>query len=112
MRVIKVKKGRLISIDNNGDEIKVSRMPMRIDGEMEIPDGLDSDVITIKNNLIIENADLVTEKADRVAWEESKPARTNARQAVVNRIVPNFRYRSATLADLQELLMLLDWNQG
>lgn len=112
MRVIKVKNARLIVIDNSGNEIKVSRMPMRIDGKMEIPAGLDPDVITIENNLIIENADLLEAKADRTAWVESEAARINSRQAIVDRIVPNFRYRGATLADLNELLMLIDWTQG
>ena len=112
MRVIKIKKYGLMAIDNSGNEIKVSRMPMRIDGKMEIPEGLDADVITIKNNVIVENEDLLEAKEARVAWVESEAARINSRQVIVDRIIPNFRYRSATMSDLQELLGLLDWNKG
>lgn len=112
MRIIKVKNARLIAIDNNGNEIKVSRMPMRIDGEMDIPEGLNANVITIKNNLIVEDEDLLAAEEEKKNWQESEAARINSRQSIVDRIIPNFRYRSATLADLQELLGLIDWTQG
>lgn len=110
MKIIKVKNARLIAIDNSGNEIKVSRMPMRIDGKMEIPEGLDANAITIKNNLIVEDEDLLEEIETRKNWQESEAARINSRQVIIDRIVPNFRYRSASLADLQELLGLLDWS--
>ncbi|MCK5615251.1 hypothetical protein KAR91_76010 [Candidatus Pacearchaeota archaeon] len=35
----------------------------------------------------------------------------NARQVIIDRIVPSFRFRSATLVDLNELLSALDWTK-
>lgn len=79
MKIVKIKGHGLKAIDSNGDEIKPKKMPMRVDLELNMPEGIDYELSKIEKFNIVLDQVKVDAKASSDALKSTEKTKADAR---------------------------------